>query len=95
MSRENVEVVRRQFALWSKGERDAWARHWDRDVVITPPEGWPEGTVNPGLEAWRRQAERPRDSWEEARVEIDEIRPVGDDRVVARVRYVTRGEESQ
>jgi ketosteroid isomerase-like protein len=93
LSQENVEIVRRQFELWSEGNLDAWAQHWDRDVVVMAPEGWPEGDENQGLDAWRRQAERLRDSWEEARVEVDDIRPVGKDRVVTRIRYVTRGKD--
>ena len=61
------------------------------DVVA--PEGWPDGEVSHGLNAWRLQAERPRDSWAEARVEIDEIRPVGD-RVLVRIRYVTKSADT-
>jgi ketosteroid isomerase-like protein len=93
MSQENVEIVRRQFELWSQGNLDEWARHWDPDVIVVGPEGWPEGDTYRSLDAWRRQAERLRDSWEEARAEVDEIRPVGDDRVVTRFRYVTRGRD--
>ena len=69
MSEENVEIVRRQFELWSQGNLDEWARHWDPDVIVVAPEGWPEGETYRGLDAWRRQAERLRDSWEEARAE--------------------------
>ena len=94
MSQENVEVVRRQNELFSKGDLDRWAEHWDPEVVVTPPKGWPEGEEPQGIEAWRRQAERLRDSWEEARAEVDEIRPIGDDQVLARFRYVTRGRDT-
>jgi ketosteroid isomerase-like protein len=90
MSEENVGIVRRQFELWSEGNLDAWVELWDPDVVVQPPEGWPEGGPR-GREALRRQGERLRDSWDEARVEIEEIQPVGEDRVVSRFRYVTRG----
>jgi ketosteroid isomerase-like protein len=75
MAQENLEVVRRQFELWSEGRLDAWAQHWDRGVLVMAPEGWPEGPEFRGLDAWRRQAERLRDSWDEARVEVDDIRP--------------------
>jgi hypothetical protein len=75
MSQENVEVVERQFKAWNAGDFDEWAETWTHDVEVFPPEGWPEGGVNRGLDAWRRQAERLRDTWAEARVEIDEIRP--------------------
>jgi ketosteroid isomerase-like protein len=93
MSQENVEIVTRQFQAWNAGDFDKWAEDLDRDVVVVAPEGWPDGEVNRGLDAWRRQAQRLRDSWAEARIEIDEIRPV-EDRVVARIRYVTKSVET-
>ena len=93
MSEENVEIVRRQFELWSHGDLEGWARLWDPEIIVVPPEGWPEGETIRGLEAWRRQGLRLRDSWAEARVEVDEIRAIGDDRVVARIRYVTGGRD--
>jgi ketosteroid isomerase-like protein len=94
MSEENVEVVRRVNELFSKGDLDEWAEYWDPEVIVTPPKGWPEGEVPQGIEGWRRQAERLRDSWEEARAEVDEIRSVGGDQVLARIRYVTRGRDT-
>ena len=93
MSQENVEVVERQFRAWNAGDFDQWAEAWTHDVEVFPPEGWPEGAVNRGLDAWRRQAERLRNTWAEARVEIDEIRPV-EDRVLVRIRYVTKGADT-
>lgn len=93
MSRENVEIVRRQFEAFSAGDLDSWAEAWDPNVVVDAPEGWPEGPREVGLDAWRRQVERLRDSWEEAGVEVDHIRAVGEDRVVMRIRYVTRGKD--
>ena len=94
MSEENVEIVERQFKAWNAGAFDEWAATWARDVEVFAPEGWPEGGVFRGLNAWRRQAERLRDTWAEARVAIDEIRPVEDDRVVARIRYITKGADT-
>ena len=93
MSEKNVKIVKRGNELWSEGDLDAWVELWDPQVVVTAPEGWPDGAGQYGLEAWRRQAERLRDSWEEARIEVDDIRPVGPDRVVSRFRYVTRGKD--
>lgn len=60
MSKENVEIVRRSFDLWSEGSLDEWAQAFDPEVVVQPPDGWPEGEVR-GLDAWLRQAERLRD----------------------------------
>ena len=90
MSRENVEIVLGQWDAWNNGNLDKWAQAWDSEVVVVAPKGWPEGEVERGLDAWRRQAQRLRDTWAEARVEVDEIRDVKD-RVVARIRYVTLG----
>ena len=84
--------LRRALELWNEGDLGArWIELHDPEVEVTAPEGWPEGTVEPGIEAWRLQAERLRDSWEKARAEIDEIRPIGEDRVLARIRYLTEG----
>jgi ketosteroid isomerase-like protein len=94
MSQENVETVVRQFDAWSRGDLDAWAEAWDPEVVVLAPDGWPEGEVERGLEAWRRQAKRLRESWEEARIEIDEIRSVKPGVILAQIRYVTRGGET-
>ena len=90
MSEENVEVVLDQWDAWSDGNLDRWAKAWDPEVVVVAPKGWPEGEVERGLEAWRRQAQRLRDTWAEARIEVDEIRDVKD-RVLAQIRYVTVG----
>src|SRR5687767_8038611 len=93
MSQENVEVVLRSLDLWNKGDLGSWPRYFDAHVVVDAPEGWPEGSVSEGLDAWTQQAQRLRETWEEARVEVDEIRPAGKDRIVARIRYVTAGKE--
>jgi ketosteroid isomerase-like protein len=91
MSEENIQAVLSQFELWNDGHPDEWSSYYDPDVVVEAPEGWPEGSVSRGIDAWKQQAERLRDTWEEARIEVDEIRSVGPERVVAQFRYVTVG----
>ena len=93
MAQENVETVRRLFELWTEGKLDSWMEPFDPDVVVHAPEGWPEGTVTYGVDAWLQQAERLRDTWAHASAEVEDIRPVGDDRVIARIRYVTHGKD--
>jgi ketosteroid isomerase-like protein len=93
MSEENVEIALRQWELWNAGDLDAFAQRWAPNVTVFAPEGWPEGEVSEGIEAWKLQAQRLRDTWAEARVEVDEIQSVGSDRVFARIRYVTRGSD--
>jgi ketosteroid isomerase-like protein len=93
MSQENVEIVLGQWDAFSTGDLDRWAQAWDSETVVVAPKGWPEGEVTRGLAAWRLQAQRLRDSWAEARIEVDEIREAKD-RVIARIRYVTRGADT-
>jgi ketosteroid isomerase-like protein len=92
MSQENVELVLRVFDAFNKGEDSPTL---DADIVVTPPAGWPDaGQEIRGLEAWRRQVGRLRDSWENPHLEIDEIRSAGEDRVVVLFHYVTTGKDS-
>jgi ketosteroid isomerase-like protein len=93
VSEENVEIVRRQFELWNAGDLDEMMSTFDADVVVEAPEGWPEGAVTRGRDRWRQQAERLRDTWRDARVEVEEMRPTGRDGVVAQIRYVTSGSD--
>jgi ketosteroid isomerase-like protein len=91
VSQENLRIVREAFGRFETTDPDF--SHWHQDVVVIPPEGWPEGGEVRGLDAWRRQIERLRDSWEAARIEIDEMEAIGDERVVTIFRYVTRGRD--
>ena len=93
MSQENVEIVLGQWDAFNSGNLDRWAQAWDPEVVVFAPKGWPEGEVERGLDAWRRQAQRLRDTWDEARVEVDEIQDLRD-QVHARIRYVTVGADT-
>ena len=56
MSQENLRIVRETFGRFETNDPDFRDfSHWD-DVVVTPPEGWPESGEIRGLDAWRRQA---------------------------------------
>jgi ketosteroid isomerase-like protein len=90
MSRENVEVVLAQWEAWNDGDLDRAVEAWDPDAVVFAPKDWPEGEESRGRDAWRRQAERLRDTWADARIDVDEIKGE-QDRVLARLSYVTRG----
>jgi ketosteroid isomerase-like protein len=95
MSEENVRCLLRALELWNEGDLGPrWRELYDPEVEVIAIEGWPEGSVEPGIEAWRRQAQRLREGWEKARVEVDEIRSIGEDRVFAQIRYVTEGSDS-
>ena len=84
MSQENVEVVRRGWAAWMKGDLDALlatcdpAIEWD----TTTFEGWPEADVYHRHEGFRRFLEDWLGSWERFEAGADKFIDVDGDRVV-------------
>jgi ketosteroid isomerase-like protein len=90
MSRENVEVDRATFKAWNAGNTDALCDLYSPDIIMRPPEGWPEPGPFIGQEAVMRQFEQLRETWDADAVElIGDFIDVGD-RVV--VRMVFHGE---
>ena len=84
MSQENVEIVRKAFEAWNAGDMDAFREFYDPDIIVRPPEGWPEPGPFVGREAVMGQWELLRETWD-----ADEVVPIGEfvdaaDRVVVR-----------
>jgi ketosteroid isomerase-like protein len=98
MSVENVRVVRRMLGEGNVYAVDADLRSWV-DEFFAPEIEWhdaptlPGAAVYHGREAFARHVADYLESWSESRVEIEEVRPVGD-RVLARIRYVGVGRQS-
>ena len=90
MSGENVERVREANAAFNRRDLDTWIEFFDPEIEYHDAPGLPGGGVHRGRDAFRRHAEGYIEAWSKSRVEIEEIRPVGD-RVVARIRYVGVG----
>ena len=89
MSQENVEIVRAAFETWGAGDIDGFRELYDPDVVMRPPEGWPEPGPFVGWEAVIRQFQQARETWD-----AEALEPIGDfidvgDRVA--VRAIWRG----
>src|SRR5436190_3399057 len=84
MSKENVEVMLALFAAWNAGDMNAVRDLFDPDVVVLPPQSWPEPGPEVGRDAVMRQFERLRGAWD-----ADALEPIGDfihtrDRVAVR-----------
>jgi ketosteroid isomerase-like protein len=94
VSQEKTEIVQAQFDAWSEGDVETAVAHYHPEVVVVAIEGWPDGESTEGIEAWELQARRLRDSWEEVHIQVEELRLVGADCVVAQFRYVTRGRDA-
>jgi ketosteroid isomerase-like protein len=87
MSQANVEVVRAIFQAWNAGEMDAVREMHDPDVIMRMAEGWPESGPFVGREAFMRELERLRETFD-----ADSLEPISDyinigDRVVVRYRW--------
>lgn len=93
MSQRNVDVLRRSFEAWNRNDWDALMACHGPDVVVVAPAEWPEAEMAAGRDALRRQWEQAKAAWEEERVEVDELRDLGDT-VLALYRWIARGRSS-
>ena len=93
MSQENVEVVRRSFELWNEGDLAAFVALHHPDVVVVPPDNWPEGEVIRGREAWLREDMRIKDSWESDRATVGHVHEAGSN-VIIQLRWIAKGRDS-
>jgi uncharacterized protein len=84
MSQENVEVVRRGFEAFADGGLDAMAEFWDPDINWRAAEGAIDdvGEMH-GRVAVRRYVQDWLDTFDDSSVVVEELRDVGDDRVLA------------
>ncbi len=94
MSQENIEVVYRFRDAWNSNDWEALAACFDSNVVGIGPKDWPDAEDTHDWTHARRQFERIKDSWEVETAELDEIRTVGEDVVLARFRWITSGKAS-
>ena len=94
MSAQNVEIVRRFADHWARGD-------WDGIAGLVDPEveqhstvgGVEEGRVMHGFAEMRRDYESVEESWDEHRMEVDDVLDAGD-RVVLLHREYQRGRGS-
>jgi uncharacterized protein len=89
MSEENVEIMRRGFDVWNKGDMDALRELYDPDIIWRAPEGWPEPGPYVGRDAVMHQLEQMRETFDTDSFElISDLIEVGD-RVA--VRFIWHG----
>ncbi|MEA2377966.1 MAG: uncharacterized protein QOK00_3228 [Thermoleophilaceae bacterium] len=86
MSRENVEIVRRAFEAWNGGDPEAAIELLDPDIEWRLPPNFPDAEGWQGRDAVIAGLAALTGSWEEFRVEVQELIDAGD-RVVALVRF--------
>jgi uncharacterized protein len=90
MSRENVELVRRAYEAWNRGDFDAAAEYLDPEIEWRTPPNIPEAGTWHGRDEVGERVAAFLESWEELHAGVEELIDAGD-RVVALVRFSGRG----
>jgi ketosteroid isomerase-like protein len=94
MSQANVEIVRRMYDAWKRGDFEVALSYIHSDVQ------WSEPPDNPGARTWsghegvRGALTTWMGAWEDFRYEIRELIDCGDDRVLLSARQTGRGKGS-
>ena len=95
MSEENVEIVRKAFAAWNRGDRPGM------EVYVDPDWEWRTAQKFPGVDAvyrgkdgFRRFWQTFREPWESIRVELERVEDLGDGRVLALMTFYGKGKDS-
>jgi ketosteroid isomerase-like protein len=80
MSQENVEIVRRAFAAFSREGPEALASFWDPEIEVEVPPGFPEAGTYQGRDAVLEWMSEWSEAWE--RIEYTPEQVVGNGEVV-------------
>jgi ketosteroid isomerase-like protein len=82
MSQENVELARKAFEAWNRGDVDAFLQTFDPNVEVYLPEGGLNVGVRRGHEEVRRLMEGFLEVWRDLRMEPERFFEVRDQIVV-------------
>jgi ketosteroid isomerase-like protein len=93
MAQENVEVVRRVYEAWARGEFPGPAELLDPKIEYVNPAGAVEPGTRHGLDAFTQAVEKVFEGWATWQMEPEVFRPA-EDQVAVVVRYRARGRES-
>jgi uncharacterized protein len=93
MSKQNVEIVRRGFDAFNRGDMEAWLDDMDPAVEYCPTKDFPEAGPFKGHDDVRRLVEQMLDAFESFALQPQELIDAGD-KVVASVLQTGRGKGS-
>jgi ketosteroid isomerase-like protein len=95
MSQENVEVIRRGWNAWLRGDMRDLFETFASDIVWDTSHfrDWPEAAYH-GTDGVQRFLSEWLEVWDEYEVTIEEVIPVPDGRVVSLMRHRGRGRAS-
>ncbi len=95
MSEENIEIMRRGWDAWQRGDFDAMAAVWHPDVIWKTEHfhDWPESGYR-GHDGIRQFLSEWLDVWGDYKVSVNEIIGAPDGRVVTLFRHEGTGKQS-
>ncbi len=95
MSQENVEIVRSMAAAYNRGDLDALSEYWADDIDHRAAEGAPDdhGPIH-GKDAVRAYLQDWLDMFDDLSIEALELIDVGENQVVAVLRFGGRAKLS-
>jgi ketosteroid isomerase-like protein len=91
VSRENVEVVRRAFAAFNRGDLDAALKRMHPDIEWQTHDAFPDAGTYRGREGVREFWQTWRDTFRGFRLHLEECVPVGEHCVLAAFRVSGEG----
>jgi ketosteroid isomerase-like protein len=89
----NTQVVLDGFEAFVEGRFDVIAQLWDRDCLMTAPEGWPERGPFVGRDAVYDQIQRLRADFDRHQFDVGSVTTEGD-WVVVEFEWIVRGAAS-
>jgi ketosteroid isomerase-like protein len=95
MSQENVEIIRRGWNSWLRGDMDALVSEWDPDVVWDTSHfrDWPESNYR-GVGGIRRFLTEWLEVWGDYEIDVEEVLAAPDGRVVSLFTHHGKGRQS-
>jgi uncharacterized protein len=93
MPQENIDVARRGYEAFARGDLDAALELMAPDIEAHDPPEMPDAAIYRGHEAVRRDWEHTAELFDDFSVEVEDYFDAGDELVVY-VRYRGRGRES-
>jgi ketosteroid isomerase-like protein len=77
MSEENVEIVRRSYEAFDRGDIPAWLNGLDPEIVLHENADFPASPTFQGHEGMLRWIESVEEIWEEGRFHPETFRSAG------------------
>jgi ketosteroid isomerase-like protein len=87
----SVEIVRRAAEAYQRRDMEAVLESLSADVELYPVRAVLEGEPYHGHEGFRRFLDDMKQDWEEFHTHLEEVRDLGDDRVLVIGRFSARG----